>query len=202
MAKQISPSDTVVNFVKSARKSGNNSGQVPQILVERRYQRTNRDLLDNLPSTPDNIKLSPKGSFWIALLQSGGTPETRNGLLEVQKAFHEAGLIFRKTGFDLRLCIAFLLNSSQHLIISYFHSCGGRTSEMSAVDLLPAAFQGIDIREMLAGAALMDEANRTTMSELHRIDAFPLTHVIVLKEIKRKNRHEKEEKNLRSSSEP
>ncbi|PHU20129.1 Glucose-6-phosphate isomerase [Capsicum chinense] len=34
---------------------------------------------------------------------------------------------------------------------------------MSAVDLLPAAFQGIDIREMLAGAALMDEANRTTM---------------------------------------
>ncbi|KAF3663862.1 hypothetical protein FXO38_10414, partial [Capsicum annuum] len=101
---------------------------VPQILVERRYQRTNRDLLDNLPSTPDNIKLSPKGSFWIALLQSGGTPETRNGLLEVQKAFHEAGLIFRKT-----------------------------------VDLLPAAFQGIDIREMLAGAALMDEANRTTM---------------------------------------
>ncbi|KAF3666717.1 hypothetical protein FXO37_10380 [Capsicum annuum] len=140
---------------------------VPQILVERRYQRTNRDLLDNLPSTPDNIKLSPKGSFWIALLQSGGTPETRNGLLEVQKAFHEAGLIFRKT-----------------------------------VDLLPAAFQGIDIREMLAGAALMDEANRTTMSELHKIDAFPLTHVIVLKEIKRKNRHEKEEKNLRSSSEP
>ncbi|PHT49893.1 hypothetical protein CQW23_09640 [Capsicum baccatum] len=73
---------------------------------------------------------------------------------------------------------------------------------MSAVDLLPVAFQGIDIREMLAGAALMDEANRTTMSELHRIDAFPLTHVIVLKEIKRKNRHEKEEKNLRSRSEP
>ncbi|XP_049379852.1 uncharacterized protein LOC125844581 isoform X4 [Solanum stenotomum] len=34
---------------------------------------------------------------------------------------------------------------------------------MSAVGLLPAALQGIDIREMLAGAALMDEANRTTM---------------------------------------
>lgn len=27
---------------------------------------------------------------------SGGTPETRNGLLEVQKAFREAGLEFAK----------------------------------------------------------------------------------------------------------
>lgn len=30
------------------------------------------------------------------LLQSGGTPETRNGLLEVQKAFREKGLDFSK----------------------------------------------------------------------------------------------------------
>ena len=30
------------------------------------------------------------------LLKSGGTPETRNGLLEVQKAFREAGLEFAK----------------------------------------------------------------------------------------------------------
>lgn len=28
--------------------------------------------------------------------QSGGTPETRNGLLEVQRAFREAGLDFSK----------------------------------------------------------------------------------------------------------
>ncbi|KAI9126975.1 hypothetical protein K1719_001534 [Acacia pycnantha] len=44
-----------------------------------------------------------------------------------------------------------------------FDWVGGRTSEMSAVGLLPAALQGIDVREMLAGAALMDEANRSTV---------------------------------------
>lgn len=32
----------------------------------------------------------------LIYLQSGGTPETRNGLLEVQKAFREAGLDFPK----------------------------------------------------------------------------------------------------------
>ncbi|NDF01318.1 MAG: glucose-6-phosphate isomerase, partial [Verrucomicrobia bacterium] len=37
---------------------------------------------------------------------------------------------------------------------------GGRTSELSAVGLLPAALQGLAIREMLAGAKACDEATR------------------------------------------
>jgi glucose-6-phosphate isomerase len=37
---------------------------------------------------------------------------------------------------------------------------GGRTSELSAVGLLPAALQGIDIAAMLAGAKEMDAATR------------------------------------------
>jgi glucose-6-phosphate isomerase len=41
-----------------------------------------------------------------------------------------------------------------------FDWVGGRTSELSAVGLLPAALQGIDIREMLTGASIMDEATR------------------------------------------
>jgi glucose-6-phosphate isomerase len=41
-----------------------------------------------------------------------------------------------------------------------FDWIGGRTSELSAVGLLPAALQGIDIRSMLAGARSMDEATR------------------------------------------
>lgn len=32
----------------------------------------------------------------IVISKSGGTPETRNGLLEVQKAFRDAGLEFSK----------------------------------------------------------------------------------------------------------
>jgi len=37
---------------------------------------------------------------------------------------------------------------------------GGRTSVTSAVGLLPAALQGIDVNGLLSGAALMDEATR------------------------------------------
>ena len=37
---------------------------------------------------------------------------------------------------------------------------GGRTSELSAVGLLPAALQGIDVDAMLEGAAAMDELTR------------------------------------------
>jgi glucose-6-phosphate isomerase len=37
---------------------------------------------------------------------------------------------------------------------------GGRTSELSAVGLVPAALQGVDIRAMLRGASLMDAATR------------------------------------------
>src|SRR5712671_2642904 len=37
---------------------------------------------------------------------------------------------------------------------------GGRTSETSAVGLLPAALQGIDIKALLAGARACDEITR------------------------------------------
>ncbi len=39
---------------------------------------------------------------------------------------------------------------------------GGRTSELSAVGLLPAALQGFDIDALLAGARAMDEVTRNT----------------------------------------
>lgn len=103
----------------------------------------------------------------IVISKSGGTPETRNGLLEVQKAFREAGLIFAKQGVAITQENSLLDNTARIegwlARFPMFDWVGGRTSEMSAVGLLPAALQGIDIREMLVGAALMDEANRTTV---------------------------------------
>ncbi|XP_021740326.1 glucose-6-phosphate isomerase 1, chloroplastic-like [Chenopodium quinoa] len=100
----------------------------------------------------------------IVISKSGGTPETRNGLLEVQKAFREAGLVFAKQGVAITQENSLLDNTAriEGWIDRFpmFDWVGGRTSEMSAVGLLPAALQGIDIKEMLAGAALMDEATR------------------------------------------
>lgn len=103
----------------------------------------------------------------VVISKSGGTPETRNGLLEVQKAFREAGLEFAKQGVAITQENS-LLDKTARIEgwlarFPMFDWVGGRTSEMSAVGLLPAALQGIDIKEMLAGAALMDEATKTTV---------------------------------------
>ncbi|KAL0659706.1 hypothetical protein Bca4012_080291 [Brassica carinata] len=102
----------------------------------------------------------------IVISKSGGTPETRNGLLEVQKAFREAGLNFAKQGVAITQENSLLDNTARIegwlARFPMYDWVGGRTSVMSAVGLLPAALQGIDIREMLAGAAIMDEATRTT----------------------------------------
>ncbi|KAG6491808.1 glucose-6-phosphate isomerase 1, chloroplastic-like isoform X2 [Zingiber officinale] len=100
----------------------------------------------------------------IVISKSGGTPETRNGLLEVQKAFREAGLEFSKQGVAITQENSLLDNTARIegwlARFPMFDWVGGRTSEMSAVGLLPAALQGIDIKEMLVGASLMDEATR------------------------------------------
>ncbi|CAH8384645.1 unnamed protein product [Eruca vesicaria subsp. sativa] len=102
----------------------------------------------------------------IVISKSGGTPETRNGLLEVQKAFRDAGLNFAKQGVAITQENSLLDNTARIegwlARFPMYDWVGGRTSVMSAVGLLPAALQGIDIREMLAGAAIMDKATRRT----------------------------------------
>lgn len=101
----------------------------------------------------------------ITISKSGGTPETRNGMLEVQHRFETEGLAFAQqavavTGSGSQLD---QMASSEGWLASFPMEdwIGGRTSEMSAVGLLPAALQGIAIREMLAGARDMDAATRT-----------------------------------------
>ncbi len=101
----------------------------------------------------------------ITISKSGGTPEARNGMLEVQKSFRDRGLKFAEhavavTGIGSNL--AKLAETEGWLATFPMHDwVGGRTSELSAVGLLPAALQGIDIRAMLEGARQMDVATRT-----------------------------------------
>ena len=96
--------------------------------------------------------------------KSGGTPEPRNALHEVRQVFTQEGLDFP------RQAIAITMPGSQmdemahreHWLAEFpmYDWVGGRTSVFSAVGLLPAALQGIDIGAMLEGARLMDEATR------------------------------------------
>lgn len=100
----------------------------------------------------------------IVISKSGGTKETRNGMLEAEKAYKAAGLDFARhavavTGVGSEL--------DKHATAQgwlkrfpMWDWVGGRTSLMSAVGTLAAALQGVDVRQFLAGAAAMDVETR------------------------------------------
>lgn len=100
----------------------------------------------------------------LSISKSGGTPEPRNGTIEVKTAYAAKNLDFSQyavaiTGVGSNLDKQ--ARSEGWLATFPMEDwVGGRTSEMSAVGLLPAALQGIDIRAMLAGAKEMDDATR------------------------------------------
>ncbi len=98
----------------------------------------------------------------VVISKSGGTKETRNGMLEVAAAYRAAELKFERhavavTGEKSALAD---LAASWLRIFPMWDWVGGRTSELSAVGLLPAALQGLDIDGLIAGARAMDEATR------------------------------------------
>ncbi len=100
----------------------------------------------------------------IVISKSGGTAETRNGMLEAMAAFRAAGLEPAKQFVAVTGTGSKLDQTAQQegwlARFAMWDWVGGRTSELSAVGLLPAALQGIDIQAMLDGAAAMDEVTR------------------------------------------
>lgn len=100
----------------------------------------------------------------VVTSKSGGTPETRNGMVEAEHAWKAAGLSFAEhaiavTGKDSKM--------DKHAVAEgwidrfpMWDWVGGRTSELAAVGLVPAALMGINIDGMLAGAKVMDELTR------------------------------------------
>lgn len=100
----------------------------------------------------------------VVISKSGGTAETRNGMVEAQAAFKTAGLDPAKhfvavTGVGSKL--DGVARAEGWLArFPMWDWVGGRTSELCAVGLLPAALQGIDIQAMLDGAAAMDAVTR------------------------------------------
>jgi glucose-6-phosphate isomerase len=100
----------------------------------------------------------------VVISKSGSTKETRNGMLETQAAYSAAGLNFAEyavavTGDGSEL---FKLAKNECWIECFpmWDWVGGRTSVTSAVGLLPAALQGIDIKALLQGARVCDDLTR------------------------------------------
>jgi glucose-6-phosphate isomerase len=105
---------------------------------------------------------SLKETLVIVISKSGGTKETRNGMLEAEAAWKRAGLDFAKHAVAVTGAGSELDRTATPWLARFpmWDWVGGRTSELSAVGLLPAALQGIDVDGMLAGAKEMDRVTR------------------------------------------
>lgn len=96
--------------------------------------------------------------------KSGATPEPRNALLATEQLFQQKGLNFSQRAVAITCEGSELdqraIKESWLARFPMWDWVGGRTSITSAVGLLPAALQGIDIQAFLAGAQKMDEWTR------------------------------------------
>jgi len=100
----------------------------------------------------------------VVTSKSGGTPETRNGLRLAEAAWRARGLDLARAAVAVTQPGSALDREAERAgwlaRFPMFDWVGGRTSVLSAVGLLPAALQGLDVDALLAGAAACDEATR------------------------------------------
>ena len=144
----------------------------PQFIAD--ALRSNHDLMDvfffdntdpdGFDRVFDRIGAGLDHTLVVVISKSGGTKETRNGMLEAKARFEKAGLAFGKqavavTGEGSELD-KYAESNGWLARFPMFDWIGGRTSVMSAVGLLPAALQGLDVENFLQGAAAMDAQTR------------------------------------------
>ncbi|MBE9207637.1 glucose-6-phosphate isomerase [Nostoc sp. LEGE 06077] len=112
----------------------------------------------------NQLRNSLASTLVLVISKSGGTPEPRNGMIEVKKAYAGHNLDFAQYAVAITSSGSQLdkVAQSEGWLATFpmYDWIGGRTSEMSTVGLVPAALQGIDVRAMLEGAKEMDDATR------------------------------------------
>ena len=119
---------------------------------------------DGMDKTLSSLRGELGQTLCLVISKSGGTKETRNGMLEAQAAYDAQGLKFGAhavavTGLGSELDRHAVQNGWLKRF-PMWDWVGGRTSETSAVGLLPAALQGLDIDAFLAGAKACDDLTR------------------------------------------
>lgn len=126
---------------------------------------TDPDGMDRVFAAIDLAEGGFAATMTLVISKSGGTKETRNGMLETAAAYVRRGLDFARhavaitgEGSELDRKAA-----AERWLAAFpmWDWVGGRTSVTSAVGLLPLALQGIDTDAFLGGGRLMDEATRT-----------------------------------------
>ncbi len=127
-----------------------------------------RTLAEIVAISGDSLARALGTTLCVVISKSGGTPETRNGMLEAQAAYERAGLVFADHVVAITQSgSAMDLYATENRWLRKFPMwdwVGGRTSETSAVGLLPAALQGLDIDGLLAGARACDAVTRSNVT--------------------------------------
>lgn len=100
----------------------------------------------------------------LVISKSGGTKETRNAMVEIADRYRAGKLSFPSCAVAVTCPGSELdrlaLDKSWRARFPLWDWVGGRTSVCSAVGLLPAALQGIDVNALLTGAAQADRLTR------------------------------------------
>lgn len=125
------------------------------------FDNTDPDGMDRVLAT---IGAGLKQTLCIVISKSGGTKETRNGMLVAKAAFERANLNFGKHSVAVTSAGSeldkYTIQNSWLERFPMWDWVGGRTSELSPVGLLPAALQGFDISNLLLGAYECDKVTR------------------------------------------
>ncbi|MCH6256169.1 glucose-6-phosphate isomerase [Puniceicoccaceae bacterium K14] len=123
---------------------------------------------DGMDVTLDAIGENLGSTLSIVISKSGGTAETRNGMLEAKTVYEKKGLKFS----DHAVAVTGIGSKLDSVAVSegwlerfpMWDWVGGRTSVLCAVGLVPAALQGLDIDAMLEGAKEMDTLTRSKVT--------------------------------------
>lgn len=117
---------------------------------------------DGMDRVLDSLGNQLGQTLCIVISKSGGTKETRNGMLEAKAAYEQSGLAFEDHAVAVTMPGSELDKFASKWIRRFpmWDWVGGRTSQLSAVGLLPAALQGFDVDSLLSGAKTCDQLNR------------------------------------------
>lgn len=119
---------------------------------------------DGMARVLDGLASRLETTLVVVISKSGGTPETRNGMLVARAAFASRDLPWARQAVAVTGVRSELDRRAKEedwlARFPMWDWVGGRTSVTSAVGLLPAALSGIDIDGFLAGAAACDEVTR------------------------------------------
>lgn len=143
---------------------------VAHALGDPRYDRLRPWFFDN--TDPDGMErvlgqLGPElgRTLCVVISKSGGTRETANGMYRAQVAYAHRGLRFARHAVAITQRGSRLDREAEECgwlaRFPMWDWVGGRTSETSAVGLLPAALQGINIDTLLYGARSCDVITRS-----------------------------------------